>query len=191
MSIDFFFREIMVIGDQTVTQKMYSIRIIGFSCFSLLILLRMSSGLKSNPFMFKKILIGLMILRVVSNLLECFLYFREKDIYRMKQIGFEMAHRVSFDSFFLNCCGIFYFKDLFFHNILSIVATLPVLTIYLEGYRAYLVYLMAMTMANNLIDVYFHSKREIDSFNNLIKIERKSLHLSQFVNRLLPKHVKS
>ena len=50
-------------------------------------------------------------------------------------------------------------------------------------------YNLGVTMVFNLIDAKLHASREIDSFNNIMQVDDKCNRISEFVDRLLPKHV--
>ena len=41
----------------------------------------------------------------------------------------------------------------------------------------------------NLIDIKQHSTKEIDNFNNLLRVDYRCNKISEFVDRLLPRHI--
>jgi hypothetical protein len=91
----------------------------------------------------------------------------------------------------MNLVGVYYLRDQILFNVITFVASTLGILIFSYQENIYNIVLGFLTLIFNLIDGYFHCKQELDSFNDRIKIERKSLYLSQFVERLLPKHVRS
>lgn len=90
---------------------------------------------------------------------------------------------------FLNVIGIFYFKEHLCFNIINFTIVSVQLLFFSYQSNLHLIHITAVTAIFNLCDARSHGKHELEAFNNLIKIEKKSLYLSQFVERLLPKHV--
>jgi hypothetical protein len=87
--------------------------------------------------------------------------------------------------------GLYYFKENMIFGIMNLLLTVPVVIIELGDEAAHMILLLIFTTIYNQIDQKNHSVCELENFRNLTKIERRSLHLTQFVNRLLPKHVRN
>lgn len=85
--------------------------------------------------------------------------------------------------------GLFYFKESLIFGVINLLVTVPIVLIELGNEAAHCILLVLFSTVYNLIDQKNHSVCELENFRNLTKIERRSLHLTQFVNRLLPKHV--
>lgn len=188
--IDIITRELCLFGDTQIEKKFYIIRILNFLLTIFLIFLASIYYLKTKPRMYKKHLIGFLVTRVSSRIIEIGYYIALKDNIRTQQLVFEMVKTLQIEVVFMIISGIFYIKEiLLFQGLITLIA-IPLVIGYLGKYAGYQIFILITTFIFNGIDSYFHSSYEIYNFNNFIKIERKSLHLSQFVNRLLPKHVK-
>lgn len=89
----------------------------------------------------------------------------------------------------LNITGLFFYKEILFFNFGSALASvLPLLIFKVDGW-SYKSILILETIAFNISDAHFSFSKEVNNTINMVAIEKKSLALSQFVNRLLPKHI--
>lgn len=94
------------------------------------------------------------------------------------------------ESILVNISGLFYFKDVFLYNIVFGVISIAILFYFNTPTTPHRVFKILETIVFNLTDAHFSFTRELNGINNLVIVEKKGLQLSQFVNRLLPKHVK-
>ena len=86
--------------------------------------------------------------------------------------------------------GLYYFKESLIFGCVNLIFTIPMVLMVLNSEATHCILQVLFCTVYNLIDQKNHSVCELENFRNLTKIERRSLHLTQFVNRLLPKHVK-
>lgn len=89
----------------------------------------------------------------------------------------------------VNISGLFYFKDVLVYNAVSGLLTIALLISFSTVTTPHRVFTIIEVIAFNLTDAYFSFTTELNGINNLVYLEKKGLQLSQFVNRLLPKHV--
>ena len=191
LSMDCIIRELLVLFDVQLGSKLYAARITGLLLGILSILSTAVSIFQKNPIFFKYFIFGIVAGRFILRLSEIFYFvIIAKDTFRVVQVVSEMANLYQVESIFLNAVGLFYFRDIIVHSIIYLVFCIPLTHIYLVDTRWFIHTEILIAFVYTLVDGYLHFSREIESFKNLIYIERKSLRLSQFVNRLLPKHVK-
>ena len=181
-------REFLFYEDPEFTDKLNYLRLFSFMVASLNFFLIFMMGLKSNAIGFKACLAISIAAKQILRFFEFFYYFGQGVELRLKQMSVEFVHEVTFGGLFINICGIFNWNELMIYLVVSLVPGCLAAVVYLED-SGYQIFLMLASAGFSLIDMYYHSNTAIDSFLTLIKIERKSLHLTQFVNRLLPKHV--
>lgn len=89
----------------------------------------------------------------------------------------------------VNISGLFYFKDVLVYNTVYGLLSMVLLVYFNTGTTPHRVFSIIEVIIFNLTDAYFSFTTELNSINNLVSLEKKGLQLSQFVNRLLPKHV--
>lgn len=189
ISFDSFTRDLCLYGDSSVVQKFFIIRIFNFFILIVQIFLASIYSIKTRPQIYKKIMFGVISARACSRLVETAFYIAIKDTNRVEQLVFEMVKLLQVECILMITSGIFYIKEILVFQVSSSMIAFPLIIAYLNEYSGYQIFTLVAAMIFNFIDSYYHSLYEIFNFNNFIKIERKSLHLSQFVNRLLPKHV--
>jgi hypothetical protein len=89
----------------------------------------------------------------------------------------------------LNLTGLFFFKEILIYNLVAGFMSIFPLLIFKVDIWLYKVLVIIETVCFNLIDIHFSFSKEVNNTLNMVAIEKKSLALSQFVNRLLPKHI--
>ena len=189
--MDGIIREMLVLFDTNLGSKLYACRITGVLLGLASMLSTVISAFQKNPIFFKYFLFSIVAGRFILRLSEIFYFMAiSKDTFRVIQVVQETVNLYQVESIFLNAVGLFYFRDIIVHSIVYLVVCLPLAHFYLVDHRWFIHTELIIAFVYTLVDGYFHFSREIESFKNLIYIERKSLRLSQFVNRLLPKHVK-
>lgn len=190
LGVDSLTRELLVVFDEYVIDKVYSFRILGWFLGILILLIGLTKMFRSRERLFKYAIAAVLGVRFIQRGFELLYFsFYSPNPFRRLQIVKEMLLLYQVDSFFMNTVGLFYFRDCLLYAVLNVFLLVP-LVIYM-GYTntPILIHHLFIAIVYNLIDAYFHFTHELQSFTNLIQIERKSLRLGQFVNRLLPKHV--
>lgn len=191
MVIDTFIRELLIIGSENFENVFIFGRAVGFFLFFAMIFVTVIFDLKPYPIVYKHIFMGFMIIRIFNSLIE-FVYFKwMKNELRTQQLAYEMVENTQSDGLALIISGLFYFKESLWFGILNMLVTIPIVITELGDEASHCILLVIFATFYHLIDQRHHSVCELDNFRNLTKIERRSLHLTQFVNRLLPKHVSS
>lgn len=89
----------------------------------------------------------------------------------------------------MHISGIFFLKEIIIPELLIFASALFYTLYYSPDHHLYYCFNFCLSCLLNLFDFYFDQKREIASFNSLIKVDIKSTNLSQFINRLLPLHM--
>lgn len=89
----------------------------------------------------------------------------------------------------LNITGLFFYKEILVFNVTFALATILPMMIFKVDAWSVKSLLILQTTAFNISDAYFSFSKEVNNTINMVAIEKKSLALSQFVNRLLPKHI--
>jgi hypothetical protein len=111
-------------------------------------------------------------------------------MFRREMLQMNNQYNLCLETIIINISGLFYFKEVLIFNVVASLTTLISLILFrVEAWFYKIVMLISMSLFN-LLDIYMSFSREVNNINNLIVIEKKSLQLSQFVDRLLPKHVK-
>lgn len=59
----------------------------------------------------------------------------------------------------------------------------------LESNKAALSVNLAIILVFNFVDIKQHITREMDNFDNVLRVDDKCNRISEFVDRLLPRHV--
>jgi len=190
MSLDSLIRELCYVFDDYAIDKAFMSRLFGLVTGVVCLSLTVTHSIHRNPFAQKYLIITVTIIRILHRFSEA-IYFLiiNSDRFRLEQLSQEMFITYELEAFFLNICGIFYSRDLVVFNGISFLLSISIIIPALGVESMYLVVILMNAFIFNLIDAHFHFKTEFESFTNLITIERKSLRLSQFVDRLLPKHV--
>lgn len=93
------------------------------------------------------------------------------------------------DSGSVNITGIYYFSEALLYNCVMIATSIITIAFNSTDNWVYHTFSLLAIGCFNLGDSYVSFIRDLSSIKNLILIEKKSLLLSQFVDRLLPKHV--
>jgi len=100
-------------------------------------------------------------------------------------------YSLMFETVMINIIGAFYFMEIVCYNfivvLMSVILTIGV-SFQITSLLHYVILFIELGIFN-IGDNYISSTRELGGFINIMKIENKSLQLSQYVNRLLPKHV--
>ena len=89
----------------------------------------------------------------------------------------------------VNMSGVFTVKELLIPNSVISIVVIVHLVIFSASLSGYLVFNFLVAMILNAVELYFDQLREVASFNSLMKVDKNSTNLSQFINRLLPLHV--
>ena len=89
----------------------------------------------------------------------------------------------------VNLTGLFFFKEILLLNVVSGSMSITPFIIFQVDTYLYKCVIILQTILFNIVDVYFSFSKEVNNTMNMVLIEKKSLALSQFVNRLLPKHI--
>jgi hypothetical protein len=90
---------------------------------------------------------------------------------------------------FLCATGLFSIIENYSLNVLLGCATLVVLLSNLEDNKVTLSYNLLIILLFNFVDIKQHSTREMDNFDNVLRVDEKCNRISEFVDRLLPRHV--
>ena len=185
-------REFMVLGDKSVTDKFYLSRIlIGLSTLAFSYV-SFVFDLSNHPIFYKRIFIGMLLGRLGVRFLEFFYYhFGRNNYLRSYQIAYESVESSLLEGLMLIISGLYYLRESMIFGAINLFFC--AIMVFLTLGSEIPISLMRIVFATlyNLIDQTFHNMCEFEHFTNVSKVERKSLHLNQFVNRLLPKHVRS
>jgi hypothetical protein len=101
----------------------------------------------------------------------------------------DSLHLFLLESLIINISGLFYFKEVLLVNIFVGISSTALMLISKTDALFYKMITLLQIIVLNLFDIHSSFSRELNGLKNLRIIEKKSLQLSQFVNRLLPKHV--
>lgn len=85
--------------------------------------------------------------------------------------------------------GIFFLVECIVVNIVLLLGMLLSILIYGSGFKLTNIYQVVVIVIFNLIDSQKHSDKEYSNFKELIRVSRQKTLLTEFVDRLLPKHV--
>jgi hypothetical protein len=80
--VDTFIREILVIGDTTLLNKFYFGRIVGFFLFFSMIFVWIIFNLKPYPLTYKAVIMGFLLIRLFSRVVEYVYFWYEGDSLR-------------------------------------------------------------------------------------------------------------
>ena len=93
------------------------------------------------------------------------------------------------ESSIANICGLFYLREIFWYNVLNGLVSILCFFVFMTESYAYKVVIVINIAIYNVIDSYSSFATELSSVVNLVAIEKKGLQMTQFVDRLLPRHV--
>lgn len=89
----------------------------------------------------------------------------------------------------IHLSGVFTTKELMLPKIVIYTVVIVHILVFCESASAYLCFSFVAAVTMNGVELYFDQLREVSSFNSLLKVDKNSTNLSQFINRLLPVHV--
>ena len=101
----------------------------------------------------------------------------------------DLSYAVIIKTAFLCACGLFNIMEVFIVNLLLSTAVLATIMTQLTDERLMLGFYFSQMIFYNLIDIKQHSTKEIDNFNNLLRVDYRCNKISEFVDRLLPRHI--
>ena len=101
----------------------------------------------------------------------------------------DLLYETIVNTSFLCATGLFNILECFIMNLILSIGTFAVLIAHLSDSKVSICYFLFVIIVFNLIDIKQHSTKEIDNFNNLMRIDDKCNRISEFVDRLLPRHV--
>jgi hypothetical protein len=85
--------------------------------------------------------------------------------------------------------GLFSIAECFIINLILGPVMITIMVVHQRSQNLTQIYNLVVIILFNLIDSKLHGSKEIDSFNNIMMVDQKFNQISEFVDRLLPKHV--
>lgn len=101
----------------------------------------------------------------------------------------DVYYEVTVYSGLIIATGLFSISECFIINFILGASLIAMYIVHLGKDSVTNVYNVAVVVLFNLVDSKLHCSKEIDSFNNIMQVDEKCNRISQFVDRLLPKHV--
>lgn len=176
--VDTFVREVLVIGDTTLTDYFLIDRAMNFLLFFGMLFVIVIFDLKHSPILFKRVLFFILIARLFSRVFEYFHYYYYEHEMRTAQLAFEVVFNIEIEGLILIISGMFYFKESLIIGVLNLVLAIPLVLIELGDEAYHCINMILLMTVSNLVDQNYHSVCELTNFRNLTKIERRSLHLA-------------
>ena len=103
----------------------------------------------------------------------------------------EMFYGSTIMTIYFCLSGLYFLAEAIVLNLIYFIVLATTCYLYGDQSKYYIIYGFLVVVVFNIIDSQQHSDKEYTSFQDLIVIDRKGTHLAEFVDRLLPKHVKS
>lgn len=109
--------------------------------------------------------------------------------FRSGEKALDLVHMAIVDSTLLSMFGIFFLVECIIMNIFLMIGMTVSILLYTLEFKLTNLYHIVVIITFNLIDAHKHSDKEYSNFKDLIRVSRQKTLLSEFVDRLLPKHV--
>ena len=100
-----------------------------------------------------------------------------------------MYRLAALNSTMVSLCGIFFVAECFFLNIFLVCSFAGVTLSYYNLNSVSLIFNLVVLAAFNIVDAHQHIDNEYGYFQNIINVDKQSTRLSEFVDRLLPRHI--
>jgi class 3 adenylate cyclase len=89
----------------------------------------------------------------------------------------------------IHLSGVYTLKELLPPKFVIFVSVVVHMIVFSPSVTGYMCFSFIAAILMNTVEFYFDQLREVASFNSLMKVDKSSTNLSQFINRLLPVHI--
>jgi class 3 adenylate cyclase len=108
---------------------------------------------------------------------------------RITDMLMNLLYCMQIDLQLIHMSGVYTTKDLILPKIVAFTLVIVYMVVFSQSATGYMCFSFIAAIFMNGVELYFDQQRELLSFNSLMKVDKNSTNLSQFINRLLPLHV--
>lgn len=194
---DTFMGEFIIWVDVLVKEKFHSMRFINFAYALLIVVLFSVKQLRNNRGWFKIVLVVTLITRHLIFVIELFITIYTSLLtpiemtVRTSQVAYSITFIAMINSTIVVSNGILRFKEA--AGVIIFCCMIPIVTLlYFKPSNFFSLGFTSLTIiVYSLIDSWRINDTEQRSFFRIVNTKKKTVYLSRFVDRLLPKHVGS
>ena len=109
--------------------------------------------------------------------------------YQLMYVAMSQLYGSACDMLFICASGVFLWKQILYLNIYITSLHIICLSIHNVPAYQYFIFIILNGMCFNLLSSWRICSKQLESFFRIVSAKKKSVYLSKFVDRLLPKHV--